>query len=151
MVVVVDDNKFKNKLRFRRRASRISKLTVADDENINNHNVNGDDQRASEVIEVTESQPQLPEITNQCFDNIIKSQQDAKNYRGLVLRENGMKVMLVSDPTAERAAVCMAVEAGHMNDSLDIPGLAHLLEHVLYLGCEKYPSDGEFRKFISDT
>lgn len=148
MVVVVDDNKFKNKLRFRRRSSRISKLLDGDD-NDNTAATNRDSERPpSPPPPIEASRP--PEIVYQ-FDSIVKSQQDAKNYRGLILRENGMKVMLVSDPTAERAAVCMAVEVGHMNDLLDIPGLAHLLEHVLFLGSEKYPNDGEFRKFISDT
>lgn len=149
MVVVVDDNKFKNKLRFRKRSTRVSKLIDVD----SSDNVVSTDETTRDresVKRETSEIPKPPEIVHQ-FDSITKSQQDAKNYRGLILRENGMKVMLVSDPTAERAAVCLAVEVGHMSDPPDIPGLAHLLEHVLFLGSEKYPSDAEFRTFISDN
>lgn len=148
MVMVIDDNKFKNKLRFRKRPTRISKLIDSDD----NENGSSDDatRDRESVRHETSEIAKPPEIVHH-FDGITKSQQDAKNYRGLILPENGMKVMLVSDPTAERAAVCLAVEVGHMSDPPDIPGLAHLLEHVLFLGSEKFPSDAEFRTFISDS
>lgn len=84
------------------------------------------------------------------FDNIIKSQQDSNNYRGLLL-ENGMKVLLISDPTCDKSAACMCVEVGHMSDPTDIPGIAHLVEHVLLLGTEKYPDDNDFRSFVSEN
>lgn len=81
------------------------------------------------------------------FDNIVKSQQDSKNYRGLVL-ENGLKVLLVSDPTTAKSAACMCVDVGHMCDPVDLPGLSHLVEHVLFLGSVKYPNENEFRSFV---
>lgn len=84
------------------------------------------------------------------FDEIIKSHQDSKNYRGLIL-ENGMKVFLISDPTTDKSAACMCVEVGHMADPPDIPGLAHLVEHVLFLGTEKFPNENDFRSFISEN
>lgn len=85
--------------------------------------------------------PLQPQLT---VENIQKSQQDPKNYRGLVL-PNGIKVFLISDPTAQKAAACMSIEVGHMSDPPDIPGLAHLCEHSLFLGSEKYPKDNDFR------
>lgn len=83
------------------------------------------------------------------FDDIQKSQQDVKNYRAVVL-ENGMKVLLVSDPTTVKSAACMCVEVGHMSDPVDVPGLAHLTEHSLFLGSEKFPNENDFRSFISE-
>lgn len=59
-------------------------------------------------------------------------------YQGLEL-SNGMRVLLVSDPKTERSAASMSVGVGHMSDPDNIPGLAHFLEHMLFLGTEKYP------------
>lgn len=50
-----------------------------------------------------------------------------------------MRVLLVSDPETERSAASMSVGVGHMSDPDNIPGLAHFLEHMLFLGTEKYP------------
>lgn len=114
------------KLRFRRRPLRRESSAVAEPET-----------------------PVKVEVQTR-FENIEKSQQDSKSYRGLVL-ENGMKVLVVSDPTSLKAAACMCVEVGHMCDPVDVPGMAHLVEHVLFLGSEKYPNENEFRSFISDN
>lgn len=58
------------------------------------------------------------------FDDIVKSQEDTRDYRGLKLG-NGMNVLLVSDPTTDKSAACLCVEVGHMSDPADLPGLAH--------------------------
>ncbi len=79
----------------------------------------------------------------------IKSEVDSKSYRGLVL-ENGLKVMLVSDPEADRAAAALDVHVGSGSDPDGWNGLAHFLEHMLFLGTGKYPDAGEYQKFIQD-
>lgn len=81
-------------------------------------------------------------------DDIVKSQEDQRHYRGLRL-ENGMKVLLVSDPTTDKSAACLCVEVGHMSDPGDIPGLAHFCEHMLFLGTEKYPDENGYSSFLS--
>lgn len=122
MVIMVDDismNKFKNKLRFRKRPVR--PITQTFDEIFENNDVTSETNSITEEVKSAVVEPIIPPKVYR-FDNIVKSQQDAKNYRGLVLKENGMRVMLVSDPTAEKSAVCMTVEVGHMQDPPDIPG-----------------------------
>lgn len=37
-----------------------------------------------------------------------------------------------------------------MSDPDDLPGLAHFCEHMLFMGTEKYPSENEFSKFLSE-
>lgn len=74
------------------------------------------------------------------FENIVKSPEDNRDFRGLELA-NGMKVLLVSDAATERSAASMSVSVGHLSDPDDIPGLAHFLEHMLFLGTEKYPDE----------
>ena len=96
---------------------------------------------------VTTDFPPEPQKT---VNNIKKSQQDAKSYRGIIL-PNGLKATLISDPTAQKSAACMSIEVGHMSDPPEIPGLAHLCEHTLLLGSEKFPTDNDFRLFLSEN
>ena len=77
----------------------------------------------------------------------ITSETDDNAYRGLVL-ENGMKVMLVSDPDTDQAAAALDVHVGSGSDPSGWNGLAHFLEHMLFLGNGKYPEAGEYQKFI---
>ena len=39
---------------------------------------------------------------------------------------------------------------GSYSDPEDIPGLAHFLEHMLFMGTEKYPDENEYSKFLSE-
>eukprot|EP00965_Chrysotila_dentata_P243415 6205400-Pleurochrysis_carterae.AAC.1 len=52
----------------------------------------------------------------------------------LTIVECVAQVLLVSDPEADKAAACMDVSVGHSSDPSDLPGLAHFLEHMLFLG-----------------
>jgi len=76
-----------------------------------------------------------------------KSAVDDNLYRGLIL-ENGMKVMLVSDADTDQAAAALDVHVGSGSDPAGWNGLAHFLEHMLFLGNGKYPEAGEYQKFI---
>ena len=70
------------------------------------------------------------------FNNIKKSQIDKREYRGVILK-NGLRVMLISDENTNRSAVCLDVNVGSWSDPPELPGLAHYLEHMLFLGTEK--------------
>ena len=77
-------------------------------------------------------------------DQIIKSPNDQRDYR-YVLLDNGLKVVLISDPQADKSAAAMAVFRGSSDEPEARPGLAHFLEHMLFIGTEKYPeADGYF-------
>jgi insulysin len=78
---------------------------------------------------------------------VIKSPADHREYAPLTL-DNGLQVMLVSDAEADEAAAAMDVYVGSGDDPDDREGLAHYLEHMLFLGTEKYPEAGEYQKFI---
>lgn len=84
------------------------------------------------------------------INNIGKSQQDNRDYRGLKLG-NGLKVLLVSDPVTDKSAAALTVDVGHMSDPNDIPGLAHFCEHMLFLGTEKYPNENAYSTFLSGS
>jgi len=79
---------------------------------------------------------------------IIKSPSDARDYRFFIL-PNGLKVLTVSDPTADRAAASMDVSVGSFSDPEAFPGLAHFLEHMLFMGSKKYPDENQYSSFLS--
>ncbi len=64
--------------------------------------------------------------------------------------DNGLEVYLVSDPKMQKGAVGLAVEAGSFNDPKEHPGMAHFLEHLLFMGSEAYPDEKDFMEFIND-
>ena len=66
----------------------------------------------------------------------MKPATDNKEYRAVEL-SNGLKVMLVSDPTTETAAAAMNIHCGSFQDPLELPGLAHFHEHMVFLGTKK--------------
>ncbi|XP_063543756.1 insulin-degrading enzyme [Cydia strobilella] len=89
-----------------------------------------------------------PAVTKR-YDDIIKSQEDKREYRGLEL-SNRLKVLLVSDPTTDKSAAALDVNVGYLSDPEELPGLAHFCEHMLFLGTEKYPEENEYNKFLSE-
>lgn len=63
---------------------------------------------------------------------------------------NGLEVYLVSDPQAEESAAAVSVNVGSWNDPKEFPGMAHFLEHMLFMGTQAYPDEKAFSQFISD-
>ena len=76
-----------------------------------------------------------------------QSPNDTRAYRHLQL-ENGMRALLISDPEADKAAASLTVFRGSFDDPDARPGLAHFLEHMLFIGTEKYPEPDGYFKFI---
>lgn len=80
---------------------------------------------------------------------VYKSPNDSRQYRFIVLK-NGLSVLLVSDPDTDKAAASLSVNIGSFDNPPDRQGLAHFLEHMLFLGTDKYPEPGEYQAFISE-
>mmetsp|Transcript_13990 Transcript_13990/g.30283 ORF Transcript_13990/g.30283 Transcript_13990/m.30283 type:complete len:969 (+) Transcript_13990:1-2907(+) len=73
---------------------------------------------------------------------------DPRTYKYTTLA-NGLKVLAVEDPTATKSGFAMAVEAGSFDDPEELPGLAHFVEHMLFLGTEKYPHESDYDNFLN--
>lgn len=63
---------------------------------------------------------------------------------------NGLEAYLVSDPGVEQSAAGLAVTAGSWQDPPEYPGMAHFLEHMLFMGNAAYPKEFEYMQFIND-
>jgi insulysin len=72
---------------------------------------------------------------------------DTAQQRRLVL-PNGMKVLLWSDPKLNTSSAALAVGVGSLADPPQRQGLAHFLEHMLFLGTEKYPDITGFDAYL---
>ncbi|XP_012257789.2 nardilysin-like [Athalia rosae] len=50
----------------------------------------------------------------------------------------------------EKMAACgLCVGVGSFSDPPEIPGMAHFLEHMVFMGSEKYPKENEFDSYIT--
>ena len=79
---------------------------------------------------------------------IIKSQNDKNEYYTNTL-SNGLKYLIIRDPSSKTGAVSMNIEIGSSYEPNEINGLAHFLEHSLFLGTEKYPKNNSFDDYIN--
>lgn len=70
------------------------------------------------------------------FESILKPAEDKRDYLGLRL-SNNLKVLLVSDPETDISAASLSVHVGSMYDPFELQGLAHFLEHMLFMGTKK--------------
>ena len=81
-------------------------------------------------------------------DGVVRGELDTREYRYVEL-PNRLRVMLVSDPQTDKSAASLRVQAGSGDDPADRQGLAHFLEHMLFLGTAKYPDSAEYQDFIN--
>ncbi len=79
---------------------------------------------------------------------IHSSEHDKRSYRYIELA-NQLRVLLISDPETDKAAAALNVHVGSGNDPSNALGLAHFLEHMLFLGTEKYPATDSYQQFIN--
>lgn len=73
---------------------------------------------------------------------------DGRQSQALTL-PNGMQVLLISDPKAKRSAAALDVEVGAFDGPRHFLGLAHFVEHMLFLGTRKYPKVGEYKQYLA--
>jgi len=69
-------------------------------------------------------------------ETIRKSEKDTRQYQAIRL-DNGMTVLLVSDPQAVKSLSALVVPVGSLEDPDAHPGLAHYLEHMTLMGSKK--------------
>ena len=61
---------------------------------------------------------------------------------------NKIKYCLIENKELTKTQVCVNVNVGSAMDPLDNMGLAHFLEHMLFLGSKKYPIENFFDKHV---
>lgn len=69
---------------------------------------------------------------------------------GHMVLENGLEVLLISNPSFQKDAAAMGVPAGNWSDPKEHQGLAHFLEHMTFLSTKDYPV-GDYQKFLGEN
>ena len=89
--------------------------------------------------------------------NIIKSSNDVlcpindkKKYRTFTLHNN-LEIFFVNDKDTVISSACIVVGVGQKDDYNDKLGIAHYLEHMLFLGSEKYQGPDQYSQFIENN
>jgi insulysin len=65
--------------------------------------------------------------------------------------DNGLEAYLISDPGVTDAACALACDVGSWYNPAERPGLAHFVEHVVFLGNRAYPGESEFQTYIEEN
>ena len=61
---------------------------------------------------------------------------------------NGIHGLVIADPSEDLASCCMTVATGHHANPDDIPGLAHLCEHMVSLSSKDFPKIDAYRNAV---
>ncbi|XP_060100309.1 nardilysin-like [Heteronotia binoei] len=69
---------------------------------------------------------------------------DLEEFEELVKKEDAKKMSSTEKQSAAALAICI----GSFCDPDDLPGLAHFLEHMVFMGSEKYPDENGFDTFL---
>jgi secreted Zn-dependent insulinase-like peptidase len=87
-----------------------------------------------------------------------KSKSDKKEYELLLLPNSNLECVLVSTLAAidscneevPQAAAALTVSVGSFSDPNEAQGLAHFLEHMVFMGSEKYPKENHYDSFMQE-
>lgn len=69
-------------------------------------------------------------------ERLEKPELDDRSYR-VVRLANKLEALLVHDPDTDKASAAVNVNVGNFSDADDMPGMAHAVEHLLFMGTEK--------------
>ena len=70
---------------------------------------------------------------------------EKRNIKGFELA-NGIKLVLISDPEINMSSCSIGIGAGYLQD--EFPGTAHFLEHLLFMGSEKYSEQNDYHSYV---
>ncbi len=90
------------------------------------------------------------EVQDQCDLKILtRSLSERKTAK--IRLNNGLEAYLISDPKADQSAAALSMEVGSWNDDPQYAGIAHFLEHLLFMGSETYPEENSYDKQVWDN
>ena len=81
---------------------------------------------------------------------INKSTSDPRSYEVFTL-DNGLEVITISDENLATSAATLSVGVGAYQDPSSAQGIAHFLEHMIFMGSDKYKDPNEYMQFISEN
>jgi len=74
--------------------------------------------------------------SRQRIEDLERPALDDRSYRIITL-PNQLEVLLIHDANTDKASAALDVNVGSFSDAKDMPGIAHAVEHLLFMGTEK--------------
>ena len=81
--------------------------------------------------------------------SVYKFEKDFLDYSMKTL-DNGLQILFIQDEYAISSEIRMSVGAGHSDNPIGYDGLAHFLEHMLFIGSEQYPQHDLYGKLVAE-
>uniref|UniRef100_A0A1B0CFG8 Uncharacterized protein n=1 Tax=Lutzomyia longipalpis TaxID=7200 RepID=A0A1B0CFG8_LUTLO len=99
----------------------------------------------SAISSDSESSVNTSSLSSDGYDGESTSSSDSDTFSG---DSDASSSSSAPDEQEKMAAASLLVDVGSFSDPSDINGLAHFLEHMIFMGSKKYPEENEFDKFI---
>ena len=99
----------------------------------------------------TNTQPESSMKKFEIINSAMKQSPNDKREYQVIRLKNELEVLLISDPDLQNSAASLSVPVGSMHNPDSQLGLAHYLEHMLFLGSKKYPVINEYSQFMSQN
>ncbi|EGC46859.1 a-pheromone processing metallopeptidase Ste23 [Histoplasma capsulatum var. duboisii H88] len=87
-------------------------------------------------------------IVERLTEDLEKPSVDDRSYRVIRL-PNKLEALLVHDPDTDKASASVNVNVGNFSDDDDLPGIAHAVEHALFMGTKKYPKENAYNQYLA--
>ncbi len=81
--------------------------------------------------------------------NIDIPKNENRKFKNGILA-NKLKYTIIQDDSTDLSNIVMSIRAGSLYDPLEYMGLAHFLEHMLFMGSKKYPEENYFSKKLKE-
>uniref|UniRef100_A0A665V5D0 Nardilysin a (N-arginine dibasic convertase) n=1 Tax=Echeneis naucrates TaxID=173247 RepID=A0A665V5D0_ECHNA len=118
--------------------SDYSRMAASEDEDLDGEDEEEEEEEDEESGDETEDDSDEDDDDDEGNDNDDDDDDDDDEKEGKKKKGNAEK--------QSAAALCVGV--GSFSDPSDLPGLAHFLEHMVFMGSEKYPSENGFDAFL---
>lgn len=92
--------------------------------------------RSYQTLPVSHRRCATMALIERLADKLEKPALDDRSYR-VVRLANKLEALLVHDPDTDKASASVNVNVGSFSDADDMPGMAHAVEHLLFMGTEK--------------
>ena len=83
-------------------------------------------------------------------DKLEKPDLDDRSYRVIRL-PNKLEALLVQDAETDKASASLCVNVGSLSDGDKMPGMAHAVEHLLFMGTEKVSLPSPHKLVVRQT
>ncbi|KAH7042656.1 a-pheromone processing metallopeptidase Ste23 [Macrophomina phaseolina] len=97
------------------------------------------------MAELVNNREAVPE---RLTENMERPALDDRTYRVIRL-PNKLEALLIHDPDTDKVSAAMDVNVGSFSDADDMPGMAHAVEHLLFMGTKKYPKENAYNQYLT--